>query len=144
MQDFKIDWKKPDASGSFGKVYFGTQGIMGMGGQVHTQKHKNSVVVSAVEGETWKLQKVFLFVVSGKHTWNASSYRQCFCVVDASVSAGGPHVGPPKSEFKNECLSQSVPAYHPGRRLPKNMFLHSMKYFQPFPPFFLHSMDSCM
>lgn len=28
------NWAKPDAAGTFGRVFFGSQGLMGMGGQV--------------------------------------------------------------------------------------------------------------
>lgn len=33
-KDFSVNWQKPDAKGNFGKVYFGTQGMGGLGGQV--------------------------------------------------------------------------------------------------------------
>jgi hypothetical protein len=33
-KDFSVNWQKPDAKGNFGKVYFGTQGLGGLGGQV--------------------------------------------------------------------------------------------------------------
>jgi serine/threonine protein kinase len=33
-KDFNINWARPDAQGSFGRVYFAQQGFMGMGGQV--------------------------------------------------------------------------------------------------------------
>jgi hypothetical protein len=33
-KDFSVNWQKPDAKGNFGKVFFGTQGIGGLGGQV--------------------------------------------------------------------------------------------------------------
>ena len=33
-KDFNVNWNRPDAQGTFGKVYFAKQGLMGMGGQV--------------------------------------------------------------------------------------------------------------
>lgn len=33
-QDVKANWAKPDAQGTFGRVFFGSQGLLGMGGQV--------------------------------------------------------------------------------------------------------------
>jgi hypothetical protein len=33
-KDFSVNWQKPDAKGNFGKVFFGTQGMGGFGGQV--------------------------------------------------------------------------------------------------------------
>ena len=32
--DFKVNWMQPNAQGSFGKVFFASQGFAGMGGQV--------------------------------------------------------------------------------------------------------------
>ena len=33
-KDFNINWPCPDAAANFGKVYFGTKGLGGLGGQV--------------------------------------------------------------------------------------------------------------
>lgn len=33
-KDFNVNWNRPDAQGTFGRVYFAKQGLMGMGGQV--------------------------------------------------------------------------------------------------------------
>jgi hypothetical protein len=33
-KDLSVNWQKPDAKGNFGKVFFGTQGMAGLGGQV--------------------------------------------------------------------------------------------------------------
>jgi len=33
-KDFNVNWGRPDAQGTFGRVYFAKQGLMGMGGQV--------------------------------------------------------------------------------------------------------------
>ena len=33
-KEFNVNWNRPDAQGTFGRVYFAKQGMMGMGGQV--------------------------------------------------------------------------------------------------------------
>jgi hypothetical protein len=33
-KEFNVNWNRPDAQGTFGRVYFAKQGLMGMGGQV--------------------------------------------------------------------------------------------------------------
>jgi hypothetical protein len=51
-KDFNVNWNRPDAQGTFGRVYFAKQGLMGMGGQVVVKfPVNNNFALSTFEAE---------------------------------------------------------------------------------------------
>lgn len=51
-KEFNVNWDRPDAQGTFGRVYFAKQGLMGMGGQVVVKfPVNNNFALTAFETE---------------------------------------------------------------------------------------------
>uniref|UniRef100_A0A7S1H826 Protein kinase domain-containing protein n=2 Tax=Hemiselmis andersenii TaxID=464988 RepID=A0A7S1H826_HEMAN len=56
-KDVSANWQQPDAQGTFGKVYFGKQGMMGMGGQVVVKVPVNNAVNKKFAASIFQTEK---------------------------------------------------------------------------------------